>query len=112
MAGGVEETESNAAIDTAAEQHSDPEALMRHAAGQVRLKIHIGALQPSPGGGRGRDREGPEEERLRAMEVREFGFKRERSEEGRRHRHSSRHSQRSRHSHRHCCASWKGPPFR
>ena len=44
MARRVEKTKSNTAIDTATEQHSDPEALMRHAAGQVRLKIDFGGL--------------------------------------------------------------------
>lgn len=42
MAGGVEEAEGDAAVDTAAEENGDPQALLRHRAGEVGLEVVIG----------------------------------------------------------------------
>ena len=47
MAGGVEEPEGDAAVDTAAEKYCDSEALVRHGATEIRLEINM------EGGGRG-----------------------------------------------------------
>lgn len=103
MAGGVKKAKSNAAINPTTDQHSDLEAFMRHATGQVRLKADIEALciirrwKLSGRSHRGRDRKGSEGKRSLVVEEREIGFKRDR----RRHRHHSHYSQHS-HCSRHC----------
>lgn len=42
MAGGVEEAEGDAAVDAAAEENGDSQALLRHRAGEVGLEVAIG----------------------------------------------------------------------
>lgn len=39
MAGGVEETESDAAVDAAANENGDSERLLRHGAAEVWLQV-------------------------------------------------------------------------
>lgn len=73
MAGGVEETESDAAIDAAADKNGDSERLMRHGTAEVGVRVDIERRRGLSNGGTEELLQGGESRRSRVQLVELLG---------------------------------------